>query len=192
MINSINNNAYSRQIQTSKVNAKKVLFTQLREKYSCLRNGYCKISPAYIKKCENDPQKRLELERKLAFFEQNQIDDVKWANSKGLRLDSSSVEIDSEGNACNHCMSLYGSSDKRYVNSFNTETGVRSTTSYPIGNDNSDSLSDKIIRGNKKYLKNLEKIRYKEKIEGRRIERRRVDYIQEQRKMMQNSMKYKK
>lgn len=186
MINSINNNAYSRQIQTSKVNGKQGLMEQLRGKYSCLRNGYCKLSPAYIKKCENDPQKRLELERKLAFFEQNQIDDVKWANSKGLRLDSSSVEIDSEGNACNHCMSLYGSSDKRYVNSFNTETGARSTTSYPIGNDNSDSLSDKIIRGNKKYLKDLEKIRVEQK-----NERRRIDYKQEQRKMIQNSLKFK-
>ena len=157
MINSIGSISYTSQIQKSKVNSKKELFTQLREKYSCLRNGYCRISPAYIKKCENDPQKRLELEKTLAFLEQNQKNELKWADSRGVRIDSSWTAIDADGN-CTGAISTTRCSDKKFVNSFNTETGVRSATSYPYGTRNdSYSISNKTKGYKREYMKRSEK-----------------------------------
>ena len=185
MINSIGSITYTNQIQTSKINGKQELFTQLKEKYSCLRNGYCKVSASYIKKCENDPQERLELEKTLSFLEQNQKNELKWADARGVRIDSSWTEIDADGN-CTGAISTTRCSDKKFVNSFNTETGARSATSYTVGIDKSDSLSDKLITLNKKYLKDLEKMKLERKIEQRREESRRLDLRQEQIRMQQN------
>lgn len=157
MINSIGSITYTNQIQTSKVNGKQELFTQLKEKYSCLRNGYCNVSASYIKKCENDPQKRLELEKTLSFLEQNQKNELKWADARGVRIDSSWTKIDADGN-CTGAISTTEYSDKKFVNSFNTETGVRSAISYPKGTqNNSYSISNKTKGYKREYMKRSEK-----------------------------------
>lgn len=188
MINSIRSNTYISQVQTSKVNVKQDFSTQLREKYSCLRNGYCRLSPAYIKKCENDPQKRLELEKTLSFLEQNQKNELKWADAQGVRINSSWTEIDSDGN-CTGAISTTRCSDKKFVNSFNTETGVRSAISYPKGTqNNSYSISNKIKGHKKGYMNTNEKIEdalREKKLEEERFWKRRLM----ERALMERSIK---